>query len=75
MKKTIIGLVITAIIFIVGIITFCSSIYTINVNESAIILRLGKINYVDNRPGLHFHAPFIESTTMIYTGDIFEGLK
>lgn len=58
------------IAIIVGLIVFFSSAYTVGVNEEKIIARMGKIQYTEDSPGLHFHVPFIESTTSVYTGYI-----
>lgn len=55
---------------VVALVLFFSTAYTVHQNESAIIIRLGKISSIQKKPGIHFHVPFIESTTMIYTGDI-----
>ncbi|MBR5636044.1 MAG: protease modulator HflC [Pseudobutyrivibrio sp.] len=57
------------LVVIVGIILMMTT-YTVHQNESAIIIRLGKIRTVESNPGIHLHVPFIESTTMVYTGDI-----
>ena len=73
-KKIIILLSVMSVGFVVllllGIITFFSSTYTVKPNETAIVVRLGKAQSSVNTAGLHFHAPFIESTTKIYTGDM-----
>lgn len=73
-KRNLIVLITMASIFgvmlISGLITLLSSIYTVKTNETAIIVRLGKAQESINDTGLHFHAPFIESTTYIYTGDM-----
>lgn len=58
------------VLLLLGIITFFSSTYTVKPNETAIVVRLGKAQSLVNTAGLHFHAPFIESTTKIYTGDM-----
>jgi membrane protease subunit HflC len=70
MKKIITGIVIAVVTFIFGIILFNSTFYTVEVNQSALIIRLGKIAYIEDNPGFHFHTPFIESVTYVYTGDI-----
>ena len=44
--------------------------YKIAPNQAAIVTRMGKIAYIKSDTGLHFHAPIIEGTTYIYTGDI-----
>ncbi len=70
MKKIILSIVAAVGIIILGIIAFNSTFYTVNVNESALIIRLGKIASIQSNPGIHFHTPFIESVTTVYTGDI-----
>lgn len=47
-----------------------ASAYTVKPNEAAMIIRLGKIQSVVSETGMHFHTPFIESVTSVYTGDI-----
>ncbi len=70
MKKIVLTIVGIVGAFIIGIIAFNSTFYTVNVNESALIIRLGKISSIQSKPGMHFHTPFIESVTKVYTGDI-----
>lgn len=70
MKKTIISIIIAVGVIILGIIGFNSTFYTVGVNQSALIIRLGKISGIQSNPGMHFHTPFIESVTKVYTGDI-----
>jgi membrane protease subunit HflC len=65
-KKEVIILI---IVIILGILLMATT-YTVHQNEAAIIIRLGKIRAVESDPGIHFHVPFIENTTMVYTGDI-----
>jgi len=65
-KRTILA----AIVAIVALILIGASTYTVKVNEAAIILRLGKISTVETQTGIHFHTPFIENVTTVYTGDI-----
>lgn len=68
--KTIRNIIIVVAIFFIGLILWGSTAYKIKPNESAIVLRLGKITKVESEAGLHFHTPFIESITKVYTGDI-----
>ncbi|MCR4618850.1 MAG: protease modulator HflC [Lachnospiraceae bacterium] len=70
MKKIFGTLAIVIGAFILGIILFNSTFYTVGVNESALIIRLGKISGIESNPGMHFHSPFIESVTKVYTGDV-----
>lgn len=55
---------------LVALIVFASSAYTVSVNETKIITRMGKIQYTESNPGLHFHIPFIEGVNSVYTGYI-----
>ena len=70
MKKLFGRLALIIGIIIVGIILFNSTFYTVGVNQAALIIRLGKISGIQSNPGMHFHTPFIESVTKVYTGDI-----
>ncbi len=70
MKKIVLRVILIVGIIIVGIIGWNSTFYTVNVNEAALIIRLGKISSIQSNPGMHFHTPFIESVTKVYTGDI-----
>lgn len=69
-KKAVITGVAVVVIAIALIIFLSSTLYTVHVNEAAIIIRLGKISSIEENPGLHLHAPFIESVNKVYTGDI-----
>ncbi len=62
--------IIAIICLVIAAIFLMMTTYTVHQNESAIIIRLGKIRSVESNPGIHLHVPFIESTTMVYTGDI-----
>ena len=54
------------LLLVLGVITFFSSVYTVKTNETAIVVRLGKAKSSVDTTGLHFHAPFIESTTKVF---------
>ncbi len=69
MKKIRNALIVFVIAFAVTIIVGASA-YTVKPNEAAMIIRLGKIQSVVTETGMHFHTPFIESVTSVYTGDI-----
>ena len=69
-KKTTVTIVVCVVVIIGLWIFLGSTLYTVRVNESAIIIRLGRIQAIESDPGLHMHAPFIASVTSIYTGDI-----
>lgn len=64
------NIIIIGAVIVIGFILFNSTAYTVRQNRAAIIIQLGKINDVVTEPGLHFHTPFIETVTTIYTGDI-----
>jgi membrane protease subunit HflC len=69
MKKIRNALIVFVIAFAATIIVGASA-YTVKPNEAAMIIRLGKIQSVVTETGMHFHTPFIESVTSVYTGDI-----
>ena len=64
-KLSVLGAIILA-----ALIVLFSSVFTVKTNETAIIMRFNRAQNVVTEPGLHFHAPFIESTIKVYTGDI-----
>ncbi|MBQ9580043.1 MAG: protease modulator HflC [Lachnospiraceae bacterium] len=68
--KKVSKVIIAAVVAFIAIVLFALSSYTVYTNEAAIIVKLGKIRYVEGNAGLHFHVPFIESTHTIYTGNI-----
>ena len=68
--KTIKRVIIMAVVAILALIIFLASAYTVKTNEAGIVIRLGRIKSVEQTPGLHFHTPFIEGVTSVYTGDI-----
>lgn len=70
MKKFIIGTISGVLLFIVGLILLFSSAYTVRINETAIIVRLGRAKEVVSTTGFHVHTPFIESIVKVYTGDM-----
>jgi len=59
-----------AILLLAGVIVFGAAAYTVKTNQAAIVIRLGRIKYIEQTPGLHFHVPFIENTQYVYIGDI-----
>ena len=69
MKKVLKSAIIP-IVLVLGVILFGMVAYTVEPNEAAIILNLGKIQSVETAQGIHFHLPFVESATFIYTGDM-----
>ena len=70
MKKMIIGTFVTAAVILVAIILIFASVYTVQTNQTAIVIRLGKAQYTEDSTGLHIHTPFIEDTVKVYTGDM-----
>jgi len=54
---------------IVVLFALVSSLYTVHTNETALLIRLGKIQAQQKNTGLHIHTPFIENITTIYCGD------
>ena len=70
LKTHIIVTVISLVLIIMAIIFICSISYTVKENEAALVVRLGKIKYVENETGLHFRTPFLEDAVKIYVGDM-----
>ncbi len=63
-KKIVLGVI---ILFFV-LIFFASATYTVKTNETAVVIKLGKINRTVSKPGLHLKVPGLESTIFIFTG-------
>ncbi|MGC8718752.1 MAG: FtsH protease activity modulator HflK [Thermodesulforhabdaceae bacterium] len=60
------------VIFVVGVIVIINSYYTVNPQETAVVLRFGKFNRV-SMPGLHFKIPFgIEQVQKVVTGRVLQ---
>lgn len=70
MGKTIKKVVIIAVACLAVLILFGSTAYTVHPNESAIVIRLGRIQAIQSKTGLHFRVPFIDTVNTVYTGDI-----
>lgn len=64
MKKALIW-----IIAIAAVITFASSLYTVNYKDVVLIQQFGRVVNVQNEPGLHIKTPFIQNTIAIYDGN------
>jgi membrane protease subunit HflC len=64
MKKIII-IVSISVLFVIGLITALTSIYTVNLNEYAVVREFGKIVSVEAETGLHFRKPFIQNVQKI----------
>lgn len=64
MKKALIW-----IIAIIAVITFASSLYTVNYKDVVLIQQFGRVVNIQNEPGLHLKTPFIQSTIAIYDGN------
>lgn len=69
-KRSIVILSVVGGFILCGIILLIGSVFSVKTNEAAIIVRLNKAQGIVTDPGLHTHAPFIESTIKVYTGDI-----
>lgn len=63
------ALIMLAILILFGLIAFISAAYRLTPNNTAIITRFGRVTATQTETGLHFHAPFIEDDTKIYTGE------
>ncbi|MCR4998720.1 MAG: protease modulator HflC [Lachnospiraceae bacterium] len=70
MGKTVKRVVLIIVACLAVIILFGSTAYTVRPNESAIIIRLGKIHTIQSKTGLHIRVPFIDTVNTLYTGDI-----
>ncbi|MBQ2579456.1 MAG: protease modulator HflC [Lachnospiraceae bacterium] len=70
MGKAIKKVVIIAVACLAVLILFGSTAYTVHPNESAIVIRLGRIQNIQSKTGLHFRVPFIDTVNTVYTGDI-----
>ncbi|MBP9997545.1 MAG: protease modulator HflC [Lachnospiraceae bacterium] len=62
--------IIIAVVVIAAMIFAGETLFTVNPNEAAIVINLGKIVGIETTPGLHIHVPFVESIAKIYTGDV-----
>lgn len=58
------------IIVIVAIIVL-SGCFTLKPNNTALVVRFGKVIFSTDVDGLHFRVPFIDNVVTIYTGDYF----
>ncbi|MBP3727538.1 MAG: protease modulator HflC [Pseudobutyrivibrio sp.] len=65
MKKIIPVVLVIAALIILG-----SSTYSVSEDEAILISQFGKVQYVEDKPGLHFKVPFIQATKSIYTANI-----
>ena len=68
-KKNILKIVFGAIA-VFALFVLLGSLYIVKPNQSAIVVRLNKAQEVVSTPGLHIHAPFIDSVVNVYTGDM-----
>ena len=62
--------IIFGIIAVFALMVLLGSLYIVKPNQSAIVVRLNKAQEVVSTPGLHIHAPFIDSVVNVYTGDM-----
>ena len=68
-KKNVLKIVF-GIIAVFALMVLLGSLYIVKPNQSAIVVRLNKAQEVVSTPGLHIHAPFIDSVVNVYTGDM-----
>ncbi|MBO4899576.1 MAG: protease modulator HflC [Lachnospiraceae bacterium] len=57
------------ILVVAALIIFSSATYSVSTNQAAIIVRLGRIQRIEQNTGLHLRTPFVEDVIKIYTGD------
>lgn len=69
MKKVVASVGGAVILFLCLIVALNAS-YTVKRNEAALVMQMGKIASVEANPGLHFHIPFVEGVTKVYTGKV-----
>jgi membrane protease subunit HflC len=55
------GKIVLIIVLVLGGFLFVNSAYTVTENQSALVLRLGKVISVKQKPGLYFKTPFINN--------------
>jgi modulator of FtsH protease HflC len=61
MNRSLVSLIITAILVIAGIIVVAGSVYTLDEAEQAVIVQFGApVGEPVTSPGLHFKAPFVQ---------------
>ncbi len=70
MNKLIKAILISIAVIVTVFLVCLTCAFTVAPNEAILVKKLGKVSSVVTEPGLHFHIPFIESTTSVYTGDI-----
>lgn len=71
MTKYIRKVIIIAVLALIGLIVFFSSTYKTSYKYTTLVIKLGKIDTVEDNPGLHMHIPFIANEVSIYNGDFF----
>ncbi|MBR5375933.1 MAG: protease modulator HflC [Lachnospiraceae bacterium] len=69
MSKKVFIPIISTVLAVIVLSVLMSSLYTVHTNETALLIRLGKIQSAQTRTGLHIHTPFIENVTTVYCGD------
>ena len=67
-RKSIIKIAIMVIVILTTIVG-CSSIYTLETNEYALVKQLGRIVDEKSEPGLYFKIPFVQAITTIDTSE------
>ena len=64
--------IIPVVLAIAALIILGSSTYSVREDEAILISQFGKVQYVEDKPGLHFKVPFIQATKSIYTANILK---
>jgi membrane protease subunit HflC len=54
-------IVVLVALALIGIVLVSTSVYVVDQREKAIVVRIGHVIRVDDAPGLHFKAPFVDS--------------
>ncbi len=68
--KSIKGLILAAVAVVIALIIFGSAAFEVQPNQAALVIRLGKIQRIEEKEGLHFMTPFIDHVAKVYVGDI-----
>ncbi len=57
------------ILAVIAVITFASSLYTVNYMDVVLIQQFGRVVAIQREPGLHVKIPFVQNTFAIYDGN------
>lgn len=66
MRNSGLGMILTGILGVIGMILFFSTYYTVAEYERGVLTRFGQLQSVEG-PGLHFKMPFVNSVTFLRT--------